>query len=155
MSRIYRDCDTVLVYISRDHEIDTSGIIRAAAANGKRIAAPVCTDGGEMTFRLIRDAGDLRPGRFGIPQPDDRCPVWRPAKGCVCICPALCCDMRGHRLGFGGGYYDRFLSRFDGIRVGLCYADSIIPALPSESWDIPLDAIFTDSFVRYHHKEEE
>ena len=154
MSPLYRACDTVLVYIARNHEIATAEIIAATIANGKRVAAPVCTDDGNMQFRLIRSMSDLVPGHYGIHEPDERCPLIKLTERCLCVCPALACDMRGYRLGFGGGYYDRFLRSFPGVKAGLCYSDSVVTELPVNPYDVPLDAIFTDSYVRYHHKEE-
>ncbi|MBQ6499211.1 MAG: 5-formyltetrahydrofolate cyclo-ligase, partial [Ruminococcus sp.] len=104
----YRAADTVLVYMARPTEISTSMIIHAALANNKIVALPVCTDDSGMIFRQIGDISELRPGRFGILEPDDSCPEYKADENTLCVCPALCCDMRGYRLGFGGGYYDRF-----------------------------------------------
>lgn len=145
----YRAADAVLVYMARPTEIATSMIIHAALANNKIVALPVCTDDSGMIFRQIGDISELRPGRFGILEPDDSCPEYKADENTLCVCPALCCDMRGFRLGFGGGYYDRFLSDFKGRKAALCYSDGVIPSIDTDEYDIGMDVIHTDSFTRY------
>lgn len=101
-----------------------------------------------MVFRRIFSVADLRPGRYGILEPDDACAAIIPDERTLCVCPCLCCDMDGYRLGFGGGYYDRFLSGFSGVKAALCYGDSVLPSLQKDEFDIPMDVIVTDSFTR-------
>ena len=144
----YRAADTVLVYMARPFEIATSMILRAALANHKTLALPACTDDGRMVFRRVSELSQLVPGRFGILEPDPDCGIVSPDTHSLCVCPALCCDMRGYRLGFGGGYYDRFLAGFSGIKAALCYSDSLIPLIREEAYDIKMDVIHTDSFTR-------
>lgn len=145
----YRSADSVLVYVSRNFEISTSMIIYAALANHKKVGLPVSLDDRRMIFREIESPAQLKPGRFGIPEPPDECPEITVGANTLCVCPALCCDMAGFRLGFGGGYYDRFLSDFKGISVALCYSDSLIPAIEHDEFDIPVDIIHTDNYSRY------
>ncbi|MBQ3286009.1 MAG: 5-formyltetrahydrofolate cyclo-ligase [Ruminococcus sp.] len=149
LSREYRAADTVLLYMARRHEIATSMILNAAFANGKSVGLPVCTDEHQMIFRRIASVSDLVPGRYGIMEPNESCESINPDEKTLCVCPALSCDMRGYRLGFGGGYYDRFLNGFPGKKAALCYSDSIIPVIHSFDFDIPMDVVFTDSFTRY------
>lgn len=156
----YRAADTILVYAARPFEIATSMIIYAALANHKNVGLPVCFEQGEMIFRRITDVSDIAPGRFGILEPKAACEKIVPDERTLCICPALSCDMRGNRLGFGGGYYDRYLAAFPGKKAALCYADSLIPMIQDEPFDIKMDVIHTDSFSRYmipkakeHHNE--
>lgn len=144
----YRAADTILVYMARPTEIATSLIIHAAFANHKTVALPVCIDEGQMTFRRIGSLADVTPGRFGILEPNEVCETVTPDPNTLCVCPALSCDMRGYRLGFGGGYYDRYLADFPGVKAALCYADSMIPKIREDDYDIKMDVIFTDSFTR-------
>ena len=148
ISPAYRSADTVLLYMARPNEIATSLILHAAFANHKTVALPVCMDRGRMIFRRIRSSADVAPGRFGILEPKAECEQITPDDKTLCVCPALCCDMRGYRLGFGGGYYDRFLADFTGVKAALCYADSVIPQIQAEDFDIKMDVIHTDSFSR-------
>lgn len=145
----YRAASGVFVYMARPHEIASSMIIHAAFANNKAVALPVCLDGGAMVFRRIRSLSEVRPGRFGILEPDDRCPEIHADKHTLCVCPSLCCDLRGFRLGFGGGYYDRYLADFVGVKAALCYSDSVIPEIRRDDYDVKMDVIHTDNFTRY------
>lgn len=145
----YRKAKAVLVYLALPYEISTSMIIHAALTNNKIVALPVCINDGEMVFRQITDLSGLRPGSYGILEPDESCPEYTPAEGDICVCPSLCCDMRGYRLGYGGGYYDRFLKSFKGVKAALCYSESIIPSIEADEYDVGMDMIHTDSFTRY------
>lgn len=145
----YRSADTVLLYMARPIEIATSLILHAAFANHKLVALPVCMEQGRMIFRRIESLRDVVPGRFGILEPGAECDTVTPDVHTLCVCPALSCDMRGYRLGFGGGYYDRYLMDFPGVKAALCYADSMIPKIREDAFDIKMDVILTDSFTRY------
>lgn len=145
----YRRAKAILVYLALPYEISTSMIIHAALTNNKIVALPVCKKDGEMVFRQITDISGLRPGSFGILEPDESCPEYTPVEGDICVCPSLCCDMRGFRLGYGGGYYDRFLKSFRGVKAALCYSESIIPSIEADEYDVGMDMIHTDSFTRY------
>lgn len=144
----YRDADTILLYMARPSEIATSLILHAAFANHKTVALPVSLDQGKMIFRRIQSLADVQPGRFGILEPNEKCEEIIPDEHILCVCPALACDMRGYRLGFGGGYYDRYLAGFPGVKAALCYADSMIPKIQEDEFDIKMDVIHTDSFTR-------
>ena len=148
-SREYRDAGTVLLYMARPHEIDTKMIFYAALANHKTVGFPVCTDDNRMIFRRVDSLNNFEKGRYGIFEPKDDCEEIALDTDTLCVCPALSCDMRGYRLGFGGGYYDRYLSGFPGVKAALCYASGIIPTIRSEAFDIKMDVIHTDSFTRY------
>ena len=148
LSPAYRACDQVFLYAAREHEIATSMIIFAALANHKSVALPRCGENGVMSFYRISGTHELVPGRYGIPEPSAFCEEAAPGERTLCVCPCLCCDMQGVRLGFGGGYYDRFLRDFPGVSAALCYADALLPALPREPHDIPVNIIVTDQFIR-------
>ena len=149
MSPEYRAASAVLVYMAMPFEISTSMIINAAFANNKTVALPVCVDNRGMIFRQVGDLTSLKPGAFGISEPDESCPEFIPDQNTLCVCPALCCDMRGYRLGFGGGYYDRYLAGFNGVKAALCYSDAVIPTIKTDAYDVPADVIHTESYTRY------
>ncbi len=102
-----------------------------------------------MIFRRVEKVSELIPGKYGILEPPALSEAINPDEDTLCICPALCCDMRGYRLGFGGGYYDRYLADFKGVKAALCYADSVIPTMPDDEFDVRMNVIHTDSFTRY------
>lgn len=147
LTSAYRSSRKVLIYIARDFEIETAGIILAALSNGKTVAVPRCEDG-EINFYIIRSLSDLEKGSFEIPEPKKSCEKLTGFEKSICVCPCLCADMRGYRLGFGKGFYDRFLKNYSGERAALCYADALLPEIQSDENDEKVSVLVTDAFVR-------
>ncbi len=143
----YVRSDAVLIYVSSEIEVDTCRIISHSFKLGKTVAVPKCIDAnGEMKFKIIRDENDLCKGMFGISEPKAECPDFNGGlERTVCFVPALAFDRSGNRLGYGKGYYDRFLKDFGGITVGLCYSDFLVDVLPVNSYDINVDFIVTEN----------
>ncbi len=149
-TREYMNAKTVLSYVSRQSEVDTIGIIRAAFANKKQVAVPKCEGKGIMRFYLINSMDDLCEGYGSILEPDTaKCRLLEDLSDSVCIVPGLSFDPEGYRLGFGGGYYDRFLSSYEGISAGLCYGSFVKWELPRESFDVAVDLLITDRYARH------
>lgn len=134
----------VFVYFSVGSEVGTQGIIAHALAAGKPVALPMCEDGGKMSFRLISDMCELRPGKFGIPEPTPDAPELAPQTGDIMIVPALCCDTLGNRLGHGAGYYDRYLAGHDCFTVCLCRKRMLEDAIPTEPTDVAVSLVLTE-----------
>ena len=151
ISAEYRSAKTVLIYAARKAEIATDAIILAALANHKTVALPVCHQDGVMTFHRIGRLSDLEPGSYGIMEPKEGCEEVVPDGDTLCVCPALCCDMRGYRLGWGAGFYDRYLAKYGCLKAALCYSDSLIPEFEVFDYDIGMDIIYTENFVRHIH----
>lgn len=149
LSAEYRRCDTILIYAARSFEIATEAIIHAALANHKKVGLPVCREDGVMSFHRITSLADLEKGRFDIPEPREGCEEILPDNRTLCICPALCCDMRGYRLGWGAGYYDRYLAEHACLTAALCYSDALIPDFESFDYDVRMDLICTEKFIRH------
>lgn len=147
--RQYAKCDTVFTYVSKDLEVDTYAIIRAAWANGKKVAVPRCIEDCKMDFYYIESMEDLEEGAFGVKEPvESRCRKVSDLSRGLCIVPGLSFDAEGYRLGYGKGYYDRFLSKFGGETVGLCYSNCIKWKLPHGKYDRAVDVIVTDRYIR-------
>lgn len=142
----YREEQLVLSYVSRDIEVDTVAIINKAFEDGKTVAVPRCKQGaGAMDFYIISSFDDLEKGVFGILEPNpEKCERLSDFSRGVCFVPALCFDMNGSRLGYGKGYYDRFLAKFSGKSVGLCYSSCICPELPCGKFDKSVDILISD-----------
>ncbi len=153
----YINADTILPYVSTEIEVDTLNIIRHAIENDKRVAVPKCIDGTcDMEFYYIKSISDLEIGAFGVLEPKvDKCAKMYTYDKGVCIVPGLSFDMKGYRLGYGKGYYDRFLStHFLLKKIGLCYANSTTTELVSGRFDICVDMLVTDKYIKTINKHE-
>lgn len=131
----------VFTYASTEIEVDTRRLIAYCLEREIPVALPVSGDT-ELSFHYINNVSELKKGRFGIDEP----PTDRPAfadKRTLCIVPALCADGEGLRLGYGRGYYDRFLNGFEGRSVILCYR-SFKMETPAEPHDIKADMTVFD-----------
>lgn len=146
----YKNADAVFTYYSVGDEVDTVNIITKALADGKKVALPKCTDkNGMMKFYFIESIeGSLVDGMFSIREPDvSVCNEADYFENSICLVPGIAFDVKGTRLGLGGGYYDRFLSNFKGKKIGLCYEACLCDELPSENHDIKVEMIITDKKV--------
>ncbi len=145
-SDLYRNCDELLVYVSFGIEVDTLEIIRTAFTE-KKVFCPRCVNGTNiMEFYSVNSFDDLEQGSYGILEPmTDRALIESFSDNSLCIVPGLSYDKNGYRLGFGKGYYDRFLSGFNGTSVGICYDDCLCESLPTDEYDICVDHLITES----------
>ena len=141
----YRDSQTILTYVSTAIEVDTRRLIEKSLHAGKQVAVPRCVPGTrEMEFYRICSLDELSPGTFGVLEPDpDKSALFTDFSKGLCIVPALSFDFQGYRLGYGKGYYDRFLARFGGSTVGLCYDSCMVRNLPAGRYDQPVHLIVT------------
>lgn len=148
----YRLANILLVYAPLDDEIDIMLIVRRALADRKTVAFPRCdTETPQMTFHIIRDEGELCVGAYGIREPRQDAPVYcRNAcdGAAVCLLPGLLFDEKGFRLGYGKGYYDRYLTAFVGTRVGFVYSDFLLERVPRGRYDLSAHVIVTEKEVR-------
>ncbi len=102
-----------------------------------------------MDFYYIRSRNELAPGCFGVLEPNpDMATLWQPEEGGLCLVPALCYDLRGYRLGYGKGYYDRFLAGFNGTAAGICYSNCIARRLPHGWFDRSAEIVVTENYIR-------
>lgn len=148
-SALYTDSKTILCYAALKDEINTDYIIEKALRDGKGVAVPICTDkNGSMEFYYINSLSELCEGTYGIrePNPDISIKV-DDYSGSLCLVPALAFDKSGHRLGYGKGYYDRFIKKFIIISAGLCYNELLSDALPAEKHDEAVDFIITENEI--------
>ncbi len=137
------EASAVLTYVSTDIEVDTRRILQYCFDNGIDVAVPVSGDT-ELEFFKINDFSDLSEGRYNILEPVFRELPFNGDNRALCIVPALCADGDGLRLGYGKGYYDRFLGRFNGKSVIICYSDFRME-VPAEPHDKKADLTIFDS----------
>lgn len=125
--------------MSTPWEADTQRLLAVALLAGREVFVPRCLSGREMGFFRIFRMEDLKPGRFGILEPDPaRCPpmeVEEGFDGALCLAPGVAFDAGGFRLGYGKGYYDRFLAGKKIVCVGLCYRELVLERLPADEHD--------------------
>lgn len=153
--REYSQADTIFTYISKELEVDTQAIIQAAWANQKRVAVPRCIPGTrDMEFYYIRSWQDVERASFGVMEPiPERCERVSDESHGFCLVPGFSFDVQGFRLGYGGGYYDRFLSRFGGFTVGVCYSFCVQWNLPHGYYDRSVNLLVTEKYVRRTSKK--
>jgi 5-formyltetrahydrofolate cyclo-ligase len=140
----YRDAETVFCFVGRQHEIDTTPLLRQILADGKRLCVPLCVEKGIMELRQISAIEDLIPGSYGIQEPPADAPTVSVDDVDLSIIPCLTCDHGGRRLGFGGGYYDRFLGAYRSAAVLVCRERLIREELPVEPHDMPVPWVITE-----------
>lgn len=144
----FQNCKVIFLYCSTKDEISTRDIMKNAFVSGKMVFVPRCGTHGEMTARQLRSAEELRPGKFGILEPPSSAPLVSPEKIELVLAPCLCADPAGYRLGYGGGYYDRFLPQAVRAAVyALCASDCVVPTVFPEAHDVRCDKIVTEREV--------
>ena len=131
-------------------EIDVAEFNQFVLDSGKRLYLPRCVKGTpEMNFHLVSGMDELSRGSFSINEPSADAPIWNEQSGvsCAVIIPAMSYDRRGYRLGYGKGYYDRYLSDKDAVKIGICYTDFIAEHIPNGRFDLAVDIIVTEKGI--------
>ncbi len=147
--REYQRCSTVFVYVSTPIEVDTRKIIEMAWADNKRVAVPRCIpETRQMTFHYINSFKELSAGTFSVLEPSSDAPIADNYDKSIMLVPALVIDKYGYRLGYGKGYYDRYISKYNGLTVGLCYLNNIKNRLYHGRFDKKLDYIITEKYIK-------
>ncbi len=126
-------------------EPDTSKLIAALLERGKQVYLPRMLPEHRMEVRRYDPDRPLVPASFGILEPGTDCPAASPEALDLALVPAVCYDRRGFRLGFGGGYYDRWLAAFPGVRVGLCRGAVLQDEVPTEPFDSRVHLLLTET----------
>ncbi len=147
-----QEAERVLFYASLAEEVDTWPLLRAWLKRGRLPLLPgVERRGGPLRATPVRDlVADLKPGAFGILQPDPSrtgAVEWRTIQ--VAVLPGLAFDLRGCRLGRGAGYYDRSLPALIAAarRIGLAFECQVVERLPAEPHDVPVDRVVTEDRI--------
>ncbi len=144
----YKTHNKILAYVSSDIEVDTRLIIDKALKDGKELCVPRCVPKTNiMNFYKINSFDDLKIGNFKILEPKEYCVKENKLDNSLCIVPALSYDLSGYRLGYGKGFYDRFLSNYCGKKIGLCYQNCITDKLCNDEFDVPVDFIITEKEI--------
>jgi len=139
-----QQASTVMVFCGVGREPDTDGLIQTLLEQGKRVALPVCLPQRRLEARAITHREQLEVNRYGIPEPDGMCPAVPPEEIDVVLVPHILCDREGYRLGYGGGYYDRWLRDYHGFTVAVCPPERLMDELPRDEYDVPVQLILCD-----------
>ena len=152
----YRSARSIMVYLDCRNEARTADLVTRALADGKSVSAPV-TDQAKRLLRpslIMNFPDDLQPGAWGIPEPRPQAvrPL-DPAALDMVVTPGVAFDIAGYRIGYGYGFYDRFLRRTgEGtIFIGLAYDFQVLPDVFPEAHDMPVHIILTEKrLIRLH-----
>lgn len=139
-SNAYAQAKSIYGYLPYNQEVRTVPILEQAIRDGKRVAVPKCY-GDEMRFIWMEDLSQVEKGYAGIPEPISDGPVADDQTALV-LMPGLAFDPQGHRIGYGGGFYDRFLAAEPNHpTLALCYDFQMLEHLETEEFDIPVDTV--------------
>jgi 5-formyltetrahydrofolate cyclo-ligase len=145
-----RGSSTLMVFLNFGSEVVTDGLIEWGWAAGKRIAVPLCRPEGRLlTPCRIDSFDDLETGHYGIREPkNDRLLIVPPEEIDAVLVPAVAFDRRGYRVGYGGGYYDRFLPKAPRAAwIGAVFACQIVPEVPTDLYDAQAQRIATEEGI--------
>jgi len=139
-SEAYRNAKTIYGYLPYNQEVRTVPMLEQALRDGKKVAVPKVY-GDEMKFIYLDDLSAVEKGYSGIPEPIADGPIGDDRTALV-LMPGMAFDPQGHRIGYGGGFYDKFLAAEpDHPTLALCYAFQMLPSLETEEHDIPVDYV--------------
>mgnify|MGYP002560589213 FL=1 len=152
----FKNADNLLAYIDFRGEVATGTLIEKAWELGKKVYVPRVA-GKEMEFYQIHSFEDLEKGAYGILEPKKECPVYEAGEGqtTLAILPGSVFDEKKNRVGYGGGFYDRFLEnlRKDAVTIGIAFDLQIFDEVPKEAHDAQLDYIVTESRILTPNKK--
>jgi len=139
-----RQASTVMAFSSFGSEVDSGPIIEQLARDGRRVVLPR-VEGRTIVPVGYRSGDPVKPSSFGALEPAAGEPVG-PEEIDVVVVPGLAFDRRGHRVGYGGGFYDRFLGRLrpDALTVGICFSVQVLDEVPHGRGDRPVDLVVTE-----------
>ena len=146
----YSEAATVLTYVSVSSEVSTRMFIECALRDGKTVAVPRCLPGHCLEFVAITSLDQLVPAPFNLLEPSKDLSALTEShmNNAICIVPALLVDTKGYRLGYGAGFYDRFLSTYSGKKICLAYQQNLSKTtLPHTEFDVAVDMVITESAV--------
>lgn len=143
----FQRAETIFCFVGTDREIDTKLLIQEALDQGKRVAVPKCISKGIMEARQIRSISELVSGSYGIEEPGEAAGLIDPKEISLALVPCLTCSEDGRRLGYGGGFYDRYLKQVPGIHAVLCRGRLMEDKIPWEPHDCLMDAIIREDGI--------
>ena len=153
---LIQDGETVMVYTSKEKEVNTTPLITKLFENGNPVIVPIIVkDDISLRLSYLRDFSVLVPSTFGVPEPIGNEILATGENVDTIILPMLGFDRTGGRMGYGAGYYDRFLAKNQKVRkIGIAFACQEYDNLPVDGNDIPMDYIITEEGIVYSKGSE-
>ena len=145
----FKHSETILMYAPLAGEIDIMPIAERALEMGKKVAFPRCVeDPRNLDFKYVSSTDELRSGSYSIAEPTEEMKSVTDLSRSICIIPGIVFDKEGYRVGYGKGYYDRFLAAYDGTKFGLVYSECILDMVPRGHFDRHVDILISEKGVR-------
>ncbi|MDX9972498.1 MAG: 5-formyltetrahydrofolate cyclo-ligase [FCB group bacterium] len=143
------EASAYLVYLSsKDNELDTLRLVETLLEEGRIVLVPVGDKNRSLVWSRLERLAETAPSAFGILEP--RAEHLRPTEvppGALAVVPGLAFTREGGRIGYGAGYYDRFLAAFDGVKLGMAFEAQLADSMPLEAHDVPMDVVVTEAAV--------
>lgn len=143
----YQDARCVMAYIACRGELSLEWMILDVLSSGRTLVLPRCEEQGVMTARRVTDMNQLVSGAYGLMEPDAACAIVHPQQINLILAPGVAFDRLGHRIGQGGGYYDRYLPGTQAAVIGVCHDFALLQEIPFEAHDYRMHAVITPSGV--------
>ena len=153
---VYKNCEALFAYAAMGSEVETYLIMETALRQGKRLCLPRVEDNRQMHFYEVQDLRSLKRSAMGIYEPAEEAPLAEPGEKALILLPGLAFDQKGGRLGFGAGYYDRYLARHpQARRGGLCFHFQVVTdELPQEETDMKVQYLIMPDGIKTILREE-
>lgn len=147
-SSMYKKAEQLLTFVSFGSEVDTYGIIQDALQQGKKVYCPK-VEGEELSFYRIFGMDDLQPGYRSIMEPAEGLKKWIPTEKALLLLPGTVFDREKNRIGYGKGFYDRFLEKQEGglVTAALAFSVQIVENVPAEAHDCKAGCIITENGI--------
>ena len=139
--RAVSDAHVVMAYMAARGELSLLPLLEELLASGKTLCLPRCEGSGQMSARRVTALNALAPGAYGLPEPGEDSAVIAPEKVGLVLVPGTAFDVRGGRIGQGGGYYDRFLPQSPAYKIGICHDFALLGEVPRQAHDQRMDAV--------------
>lgn len=139
----YQGAAVIFCFAATEKEVDTRMILEQAWKDGKRVAVPRCREEKQMDAYEISSLSELQTGMYGILEPQEGCRFVYPWEIQFAVLPCMACGRNGFRLGYGGGYYDRYLQDTDFVTAAVCREQLLLEKMPAEPFDCRADWVVT------------
>ncbi|MDE1769068.1 MAG: 5-formyltetrahydrofolate cyclo-ligase [Thaumarchaeota archaeon] len=140
----YRNAESTGIYYSIGSEVQTHDLIQEFFNQGKEFALPR-VEKNDLVFKKISSLSDLEPGSFGVMEPKEKCETVKNLD--VVLVPSIALTREGYRLGYGFGFYDRYLHGKKSKKIGMSYAKNVLKTFPHDNHDVKMNCLVTEDAV--------